>query len=118
MATIDFKKTFAEKAASGEELTPEELAELRKRLDEETSRMREKLDELTVRKQYFEIAALMGIIKVEEVPGLLGLEMQKRKIEAIWVLTQFEQGQAAARKELEEQQSRKESPIITDGQTK
>jgi len=123
----DFKKKFTE---TPEQITPEEFAEIKKRMDEETDKMEADLRFMRIRKEYYELSALLGMINVKNVPGLLGWELQKRFIESVGYVSQYEMGQLAAKKEAEEKETEaagtttkkdnkkegKKSPIITDGQ--
>jgi hypothetical protein len=111
-----FKKKFTE---TPDQISAEELAELKKRMDEETDKMEADLRFMRVRREYYETAALIGMINVKNVPGLLGWELQRRFIESTGIVYQYEMGQKAAREEAEKKEAEEKKPtIITDGQIK
>lgn len=102
-------------------MSEEELAKLKK---EQLDYMKKELPALKLKAEYqeyqlkmFESSVLLGTMAASNVPGLLGLELMLRDIEAQTSLYRFKASQEEARKE-QEKKAESTGSIITDGQTK
>lgn len=102
-------------------MSEEDLAKLKK---EQLDYMKKELPALKLKAEYqeyqmkmFESSVLLGTMAASNVPGLLGLELMLRDIEAQTSLYRFKASQEEARKE-QEKKAESTGSIITDGQTK
>lgn len=102
-------------------MSEEDLAKLKK---EQLDYMKKELPALKLKAEYqeyqmkmFESSVLLGTMDPKNVPGILGIELLLRDIEARTNLHRFKVMQEEARKE-QEKKAESTGSIITDGQTK